>query len=120
MTWFNFNWASCDWGTSKTYSGDWGSFDCKSTSTTSTSTTSYNGDTCLKLGSHGYQKVDLDYTCDLKDVSFNVYGVSLQDCGTKFKAILHDSAGNLIDAKYEWVNKFNPLPIIVVLKSNAN
>ncbi len=104
---FYYDWGSCQWDTTQSYSYGDQSFDCFSSSTYSCSTSNYYGDNCVTLDSYSSDNVlHTEFDCEVSNVSFNLYGVNIWDCGdgNLCDVTFKDVDGNDVQPTYTWVD----------------
>ena len=107
MSLFLLDWTKCLFGSTNTFTGSWGSLDCYTSSTSGCHTVSYNNDDCLKLDNYySGNTYDFGFGCDVQNVSFNLYDISLSKCGTGnlCDVVFKNTLGEIVEAKYEWIN----------------
>jgi Ca2+-binding RTX toxin-like protein len=107
MSLFLLDWIKCLFGSTNTFSGSWGSLDCTTSTSKGCHTVSYGGKDCLRLDNHySSNTYDVNFGCDVKDVSFDLFDISLSKCGDNklCDVIFKNALGQLVEAKYEWIN----------------
>uniref|UniRef100_UPI003F69768E Ig-like domain-containing protein n=1 Tax=Marivivens donghaensis TaxID=1699413 RepID=UPI003F69768E len=107
MSLFLLDWTKCLFGSTNTFSGSWGSLDCTTSTSNGCHTVSYSGKDCLRLDNHySNNTYDVNFGCDVKDVSFDLFDISLSKCGDNklCDVIFKNALGHVVEAKYEWIN----------------
>ena len=107
MSLFLLDWTKCLFGSTNTFSGSWGSLDCTTSTLKGCHTVSYDGKDCLRLDNHySSNTYDVNFGCDVKDVSFDLFDISLSKCGDNklCDVIFKNALGQVVEAKYEWIN----------------